>query len=75
LGDAWAHYYAFEVKASGPNAPETVNVLEQCVTADPRHGELWCSVSKQTANRRKDTATILKKIIVEKIAKIEGDAK
>ena len=70
-GDAWAYYYAFEVKASGPSAPETQAVLQQCVTADPRHGEVWCSVSKQTANRRNDTATLLKKIIVEKIAKVD----
>lgn len=73
LGDAWAHYYAFEVQASGASAPESMRVLEQCVAADPRHGELWCSVSKQTANRRLDTATLLKKIIVEKIA-VEADA-
>ena len=67
-GDAWAYYYAFEVKASGPDAPETQSVLQKCVTAEPRHGELWCSVSKQTENRRADTATLLKKIFVEKIA-------
>lgn len=74
-GDAWAYYYAFEIKASGANAPETQNVLQQCVNADPRHGELWCSVSKQTANRRSDTATLLKKIIVEKVMKANEEAK
>lgn len=75
LGDAWAYYYAFEVKASGATSPEALAVLQQCVAADPRHGELWCSVSKQTVNRRQDTATLLKKIIVEKIAATEDEAK
>lgn len=74
LGDAWAHYYAFEVKTSGPTSAEASAVLQQCVAADPRHGELWCSVSKQTANRRNDTATLLKKVIVGKIAKVDDDA-
>ncbi len=26
----------------------------------PHHGELWCSIAKQTANRRKSVGAILK---------------
>lgn len=65
FGDAWAFYYAFEVKASGPNSPETQNLMKQCITAEPHHGELWCSVSKKPENRRDDITTILKKIALE----------
>mmetsp|Transcript_40439 Transcript_40439/g.41250 ORF Transcript_40439/g.41250 Transcript_40439/m.41250 type:complete len:969 (+) Transcript_40439:134-3040(+) len=46
------------------------DVLNRCVAADPRHGELWCAVSKQTEYRRLDTANILKRVVERLLQKI-----
>jgi pre-mRNA-processing factor 6 len=74
LGDSWVYYYTFELRqmafeasklsAEGSTAePSKLDeaVLTRCVAADPRHGELWTSFSKQTALRRSPTAVVLKK--------------
>ena len=34
-------------------------VLRTCVKVTPRHGELWCSIAKQTTNRRKPIEEVL----------------
>jgi pre-mRNA-processing factor 6 len=74
LGDSWVYYYTFELRqmafeasklaaegsAAEPSKLDEV-VLARCVAADPRHGELWTSFSKQTALRRSPTAVVLKK--------------
>ena len=69
LGDSWAYYYAFELRQSRSIKPgetgSTANaesVLARCVAAEPNRGELWCAVSKLTEYRRKDIATVLKKV-------------
>ena len=34
-------------------------VLKNCVLAEPRHGEMWCAVSKDIKNWQKHTAQVL----------------
>lgn len=67
-GDAWAFYYAFELRHAAESTGDgssnlAEDVLQRCVAAEPHHGEVWCSVSKQTEYRRKDIATILKRVV------------
>ena len=54
LGDSWAKWYAFEVDVGTKEAQE--DVKQRCISAEPKHGELWCKVSKDMSNRRKTTA-------------------
>lgn len=71
IGDCWAYYYAFEVnQMAGPIAATLHgsdlgkaedDVKNRCIAADPRHGELWTSISKSRAYRRANIATILQK--------------
>lgn len=58
LGDAWAHFYAFELKHGSEQ--EQDDVLNRCVQAEPAHGELWTSISKDPKHVRSSTATKLK---------------
>lgn len=51
LGDSWARYYLFETEVGSPGKKERVK--ERCIAAEPRHGELWCSIVKEMANRQK----------------------
>jgi len=51
LGDSWAKYYAFEQDVGTKD--QQSKVKERCVAAEPSHGELWCSIVKQMANRQK----------------------
>eukprot|EP01027_Heterolobosea_sp_BB2_P016193 GEZU01023080.1.p1 GENE.GEZU01023080.1~~GEZU01023080.1.p1 ORF type:complete len:983 (-),score=312.18 GEZU01023080.1:84-3032(-) len=59
LGDAWAHYYKFELQHGSEDQQR--DVVKRCVEADPHHGELWVSVSKRVENMRIGTEAILKK--------------
>lgn len=59
FGDGWALYYLFELK-HGNSKEDAGKVLKRCVSADPKHGEKWTNVSKQTKNRRKKTEEIVK---------------
>lgn len=34
-------------------------VFKSCVTAEPRHGEMWCAVAKDTSNWQKHTDKLL----------------
>lgn len=79
LGDAWAHYYAFELRqaaavsaapASSSSSNESSHplshsevVLSRCVASEPNIGELWCSVSKSMEFRRADVSVVLKKVV------------
>ncbi|KAI9913757.1 hypothetical protein PsorP6_006132 [Peronosclerospora sorghi] len=58
FGDAWAHYYLFELKHGSEEAAE--KILKRAVTSDPHHGENWTRVSKQTRNRRKKAEKLVK---------------
>lgn len=51
LGDSWAKYYLFETETGSSGKKEKIK--ERCIVAEPKHGELWCSVMKEMANRRK----------------------
>ncbi|KAG6610889.1 Pre-mRNA-processing factor [Phytophthora cinnamomi] len=58
FGDAWAHYYLFELKHGSKDAAE--KILKRGVSSDPHHGEKWTRVSKQTQNRRKKVEELIK---------------
>jgi pre-mRNA-processing factor 6 len=51
LGDTWAKYYAFECE--GGDETKIKSVRERCIAADPKHGELWCSIMKDMKHRKK----------------------
>eukprot|EP01006_Ploeotia_vitrea_P053379 TRINITY_DN67781_c5_g4_i1.p1 TRINITY_DN67781_c5_g4~~TRINITY_DN67781_c5_g4_i1.p1 ORF type:complete len:953 (+),score=126.03 TRINITY_DN67781_c5_g4_i1:56-2914(+) len=44
LGDAWANLYRFEVQHGDEEKQQ--KVIASTLEAEPHHGELWCSVSK-----------------------------
>lgn len=44
LGDAWAHYYEFELKHG--NEERQKDVVKRCVQAEPSGGEQWKKVGK-----------------------------
>jgi pre-mRNA-processing factor 6 len=54
LGDSWARYFAFELECGTPELQQDIRV--RCVAAEPKHGELWCSIMKETSNRRKSVS-------------------
>uniref|UniRef100_A0AAV1U8V8 PRP1 splicing factor N-terminal domain-containing protein n=1 Tax=Peronospora matthiolae TaxID=2874970 RepID=A0AAV1U8V8_9STRA len=58
FGDAWAHYYLFELRYGTKEAAE--KILKRAVMSDPHHGEKWTRISKQTQNRRKKTEELVK---------------
>lgn len=61
FGDGWAYYYKFEL-AHGTE-PEQSSVFNRCVSAEPHHGERWCSVAKQTPNRRLKPNVLVKLVV------------
>uniref|UniRef100_A0A2K6EDE8 Pre-mRNA-processing factor 6 n=1 Tax=Macaca nemestrina TaxID=9545 RepID=A0A2K6EDE8_MACNE len=58
LGDAWAFFYKFELQHGTEEQQEEVR--KRCESAEPRHGELWCAVSKDIANWQKKIGDILR---------------
>ena len=54
LGDSWVKYYAFELQAGTKEAQ--AEIKQKCIAAEPKHGEIWCSVTKAMSKRRKSTA-------------------
>ena len=60
-GDGWAWYYKFlEMHGTDEKREE---VLSKCVASEPRHGEVWQTVSKDPKNVGKGTEEILKIVI------------
>ncbi|XP_048667877.1 pre-mRNA-processing factor 6 [Marmota marmota marmota] len=57
LGDAWAFFYKFELQHGTEEQQEEVR--KRCENAEPRHGELWCTVSKDIANWQRKIGEIL----------------
>ncbi|XP_076062017.1 pre-mRNA processing factor 6 [Oratosquilla oratoria] len=57
LGDAWAWFYKMEILHGTEDQKNEVRT--RAVSADPRHGEHWCSTSKDINNWRKKTHEIL----------------
>ncbi|XP_018318977.1 pre-mRNA-processing factor 6 isoform X2 [Agrilus planipennis] len=57
LGDAWAYWYRFEQLHGTPE--QQAEVKQRCLAAEPHHGELWCSISKNIKNWCYSTEQIL----------------
>lgn len=51
LGDSWAKYYAFELERG--TVEQQQKVKERCISAEPKHGEIWSRTMKDMANIRK----------------------
>jgi pre-mRNA-processing factor 6 len=60
LGDAWAAYYKFELNYGTEQQQQ--EVLQHCITAEPRHGEIWQAVAKAPENWWESTKAILVKV-------------
>lgn len=56
-GDCWANMYKFEMLHGTPEQRDEVK--KRCVQAEPRHGELWCRVSKNISNWRNSCEELL----------------
>lgn len=67
LGDSWARYYLFERNIGTTDLQERVK--ERCIQADPKHGEIWSSVTKDMANRKKTVAECLE-LAADKVATV-----
>lgn len=63
FGDAWAHWYRFEQLHGTKEQQEEVK--QRCLTAEPHHGEFWCSISKNIKNVGLSTEQILKAVAKE----------
>jgi pre-mRNA-processing factor 6 len=74
LGDSWVYYYAFECSlvpvnstftdpqngnTAEPDTSQREQVKQRCVVADPHHGGLWTTVTKDIANRGKNVGDLL----------------
>ena len=69
IGDVWAAYYAFEL-THGEDEHQK-DVTTRCSGADPKYGELWCSISKDPANRKVAKGELLDRVaraLIEKAA-------
>ena len=53
LGDSWGRYYAFELENG--TSEQQLAVMERCVKAEPKHGEIWTDVMKDMKNRAVST--------------------
>ena len=63
LGDSWAKYYIFESNHGTKQQREAVK--ERSIKAEPKHGEIWQSVMKDTSNRHKSVAEGLELVATE----------
>nr|SVE74961.1 EOG090X017X [Daphnia dolichocephala] len=57
FGDAWGYFYKFELLHG--TVEEQNDVKKRCIQAEPRHGEVWTSISKSPQNWRAKTEDIL----------------
>ena len=57
LGDAWGFFFKFELLHG--SVEEQNDVKKRCIAAEPRHGEVWTSISKAPENWRSKTENIL----------------
>ncbi|KAK1266547.1 hypothetical protein QJS04_geneDACA000519 [Acorus gramineus] len=62
IGDFWALYYKFELQHGTEDNQK--DVLKRCVAAEPKHGELWTSISKAVENSHQLIEALLKKAVV-----------
>lgn len=61
LGDTWAWYLKFLMQHG--TEEKRADVVNKCVLSEPKHGEIWQSVSKDPANARLGTEEVLKKVV------------
>ena len=61
LGDAWIFYYKFELEHGSPT--QQAAVIAKCTEAEPAHGEIWCSISKDDRFSGLKAADILQKAV------------
>ncbi|KAJ1772746.1 U4/U6 x U5 tri-snRNP complex subunit Prp1 [Coemansia sp. RSA 1813] len=59
-GDAWAWWLRFEFDQG--SSEHVGNVEQLCIKADPHHGQMWPTVSKDPSNARLPTKDILHKV-------------
>lgn len=58
IGDFWAILYVFELQNGSEDQQK--EVIQDCIKANPHHGDVWPVIRKQRENRRKTTTEILK---------------
>merc|ERR1712070_167698 len=56
LGDLWAYLYHFELQHG--TKKQQLEVLKKCQAAEPRHGVMWCEISKSSPKLSLTTASI-----------------
>jgi hypothetical protein len=62
-------YYSLLCTDKQQGTPELqADVVARCKAAAPAHGEMWCSESKKTENRRLDKEAILRKVVAQNFA-------
>jgi pre-mRNA-processing factor 6 len=59
VGDFWAYLFCFEQKHG--TSEQQLEVIKMCQASEPRHGEIWCKVSKDPDQPMLKTEQILKK--------------
>ncbi|KAJ5635536.1 RNA-processing protein HAT helix [Penicillium longicatenatum] len=57
-GDGWAWYYKFLMQHG--TEEKRADVVSKCVSTEPKHGEVWQSISKDPVNAHKPTDELLK---------------
>jgi len=57
FGDAWINFYKFELVHGTPEQAEEVK--KRCIASEPRHGELWCSYTKDIKHWQEKTEFFL----------------
>jgi len=60
LGDTWAWYYKFLLQHG--TEEKQADCIAKCILNEPRHGEVWQSVSKDPRNTGKSIEQILKMV-------------
>ena len=58
IGDSWAWLYRFECQHGTEEQQQ--HVINQCISAEPKHGVVWPSIAKEPANHGKSVEAILK---------------
>lgn len=65
LGDTWAWYYKFLMQHGTEEKRQ--EVISKCILCEPRHGEIWQSVSKDPANAFKT----IHETIIEVVSRLD----
>lgn len=57
IGDCWSAFYKFELENG--TAQQQAETKQKCVSAEPRHGELWCRLAKDVRNWKLKAGEVL----------------